>query len=90
MELIPRIYELIKEYKTELIEYNEDWESEIVDPDWFYYAEDFTLNVSQDEEDPEVIHIVAYGVDWDDDMDHTDWDHVLYREDISIEKLERM
>lgn len=91
MDLKDRIYRIIKEYKTEILEYNEDWESIIVDPDWFYYADEFTLNVNQDEDDHEVMHIRAYGVDkTETDWEQTDWDWVIYREDISVEKLERI
>ena len=86
-----KVYSYIKAYKdADILTYNEDWESEFIDPDWFFYADDFTLNLTQDEDDPELVHIVAYGLSNIDDYIETDWSKVLYKETISVEKLENI
>lgn len=86
-----KIYDYIKQYKdTDILEYNEDWESEFIEPDWFYYADEFTLNITQDESDPDTVHVVAYAIKDIDGYIETDWSNILYRETMTVEKLERI
>ena len=86
-----KVYSYIKDYKdADILTYNEDFESEFIEPDWFYYADDFTLNVTQDEDDPNKVYIVAYGLKNIDDYIETDWSTVLYREELTVEQLERI
>lgn len=86
-----KVYDYIKQYKdADILEYNDDWESEFIDPDWFYYADDFTLNVTQNDDDPDTVTIVAYAIKNTDDYIETDWSNILYREVMTVEKLERL
>ncbi len=86
MTIAHRINDLIKTYKHEIIEQYDLFEPPEIN-DWFYYEYEFTLNVCEDYEDENNVSIVAYGVDYEDDFDSTDWDHVLYRQRITKEEL---
>ena len=84
------IFKLIKQYKHEIIERYDMYETPYIG-DWFYYGDDFTLNVYNDEEDGCNVIIVAYGTFLDDaGKDHTDWENTIYREVISTEELENL
>ena len=80
---------LVKAYKHEIIERYDMYETPEVG-DWFYYSDDFTLNVCLDYDDETQVVIMVYGVDKQDDFEQTDWDHVLFREYISLEELENL
>ena len=83
------IIDLVRDHKFEIIERYDMYETPEIS-DWFYYAEEFTLNVCLDYEDETQIVIVVYGVDKEDDFEQTDWDHVLLRKYMLIEELENL
>lgn len=80
-----KIYKLIKQYKHEITEKVDLFDDEEVE-DWFYYAEDFVLNVHDYDQDG-VIDIQAYAYD---EEDNTDWSTVLFNEQITLEEFQKL
>jgi len=80
-----KIYKLIKQHKYEITEKVDLFDDEIVE-DWFYYAEDFVLNVHDYDEDG-VIDIQAYAYD---EEENTDWSKVLFSEQITLTEFNKL
>lgn len=84
-----KIFKLIKQYKHEITEKVDLFDDEAVE-DWFYYAEDFVLNVHDYDEDG-VIDIQAYAYDVDDlGIRRTDWGTILFNEQITLEEFNKL
>jgi hypothetical protein len=80
------IYKLIKQHKKEISEKVDLFDDEVFE-DWFYYADDFVLNVHDYDEDG-IIDIQAYGYT-EDDL-YTDWGNLLFNEQITLEDLYKL
>ena len=79
------IFNLIKQHKHEITVKVDLFDDEEVE-DWFYYADDFVLNVHDYDEDG-IIDIQAYGYDKDD---KTDWGKVLFNKQITLEEFYKL
>jgi hypothetical protein len=90
MTMREEIYKILAEHKLDIIAFNKHGESYVVDEDWFWYADTFTLNVYIPDPEQDEIRLTAYGVDFEDDFEPTDWDNVLYREVIRFTTLENL
>jgi predicted AlkP superfamily phosphohydrolase/phosphomutase len=80
-----KIFKLIKQYKHEITEKVDLFDDEEVE-DWYYYAEEFVLNVHDYDQDG-VIDIQAYAYDSDD---NTDWSTILFNEQITLEEFNKL
>jgi predicted AlkP superfamily phosphohydrolase/phosphomutase len=80
-----KIFKIIKQYKHEITEKVDLFDDEEVE-DWFYYAEDFVLNVHDYDQDG-VIDIQAYAYDVED---NTDWGTMLFNEQITLEEFNKL